>query len=351
MNKKRQTMITMTGYIGFFLLTAAIIMAGVLIYSPVAQASGGNEAVIAGVMLAVIVVLAFICTLVDFLRRKYTVDKPVQEILDGVKRMASGDFSAKLSPSHTYENYNSFDLIKDHINTLAEELSETEIFRNDFIANVSHEIKTPLSVIRNYACAIQKEDISDDVKKQYAQVLTQAADRLSALVTNILSLNKLENQKILPRPEKLDVSELLRERIVQLEDTFEKKDLDFDCDIDDITAYADAGLLEIVWNNLLSNAIKFTPAGGEIFISLKEEDRFITLSVKDTGCGMSAETGEHIFDKFYQGDTSHSSEGNGLGLALVKKVVDILGGEIGVESSPGKGSTFTVKLRKAETNA
>ena len=106
-----------------------------------------------------------------------------------------------------------------------------------------------------------------------------------------------------------------------------------------------------MWNNLLSNAIKFTPAGGEIFISLKEEDRFITLMVKDTGCGMSAETGEHIFDKFYQGDTSHSSEGNGLGLALVKKVVDILGGEIGVESSPGKGSTFTVKLRKTETNA
>ena len=351
MNKKRQTVITVTGYIGFFLLTAAIIMAGVLIYSPVAEASGGNNAVIAGVMLAVIVVLALICTLVDFLRRKFTVDKPVREILDGVERMARGDFSAKLTPSHAFEDYNSFDLIKDNINTLAAELSKTEIFRNDFIANVSHEIKTPLAVIRNYASAIKNPALPEDTRREYAAVLEGAATRLSDLVTNILSLNKLENREILTKPEMADVSELLRERIVQLEDTFEKKRLNFDCDIDDIITPADVGLLEIVWNNLLSNAIKFTPEGGNIFIALKDSPRFITLTVKDDGCGMNAETGAHIFDKFYQGDTSHSSEGNGLGLALVKKVVDILGGEINVESAPGEGSTFTVRLRKAEENA
>lgn len=351
MNKKRQTVITVTGYVGFFLLTAAIIMAGVLIYTPVAEASGGNNAVIAGVMLAVIVVLALICTLVDYLRRKYTVDKPVNEILDGVQRMARGDFSAKLTHSHPYENYNAFDIIKDNINTLAGELSKTEIFRNDFIANVSHEIKTPLAVIRNYASAIKREDLPEAARREYTAVLEGAAMRLSDLVTNILSLNKLENREIMPRFENLDVSELLRERILQLEDAFMKKNLNFDCDIDDVVTPADAGLMEIVWNNLLSNAIKFTPEGGDVFISLKDSPKFVTLTVKDTGCGMNAETGAHIFDKFYQGDASHSSEGNGLGLALVKKVVDILGGEINVESAPGEGSTFTVRLRKVEQNA
>ena len=343
--KKRKKILSATGYIGFFLLIAAVITIGVLIFSTVWDATNENDVITAAVMLIVVVVLALLCTLIDYFRRKYTVDKPVDAILGGVQKMAEGDFKVKLAPRHPYGKYDDLDNIMEHVNTLAAELSKVEMFRTDFIANVSHEIKTPLAVIQNYATALQGE-LPEDTRREYCKILIDAAKRLTNLVTNILKLNKLENQEILPKFEEVNAGELLRERMVELEDTFEEKGLAFDCDIDDAVINTDESFLEIVWNNLLSNAIKFTPSGGEIFVSLKDSADSITLNVRDTGCGMSAETGARIFDKFYQGDTSHSREGNGLGLALVKKVVDILGGNISVKSALGEGSTFTVTLRK-----
>lgn len=343
--KRRSNLPTVTGYICFFLLTSVIITAGVMIYAAVNEASGGNRAVLVGSMLCVVVVLALLFTVIDFLRRKYTVDKPVEQILQGVQRIASGDFSVKLTPRHAYDMYDEFDVIMEHVNTMAAELSKVEVFRTDFIANVSHEIKTPLAVIQNYAMALQG-NLSEDTRKEYAATLVGAAKRLTDLVVNVLKLNRLENQEIVPQLSDINAGERLRERLLEMEESFEKKGIAFDCDIDDVTIRADESFLEIVWNNLLSNAIKFTPEGGEIFVSFKDEKQCVALVVKDTGCGMDAKTGARIFDKFYQGDTSHATEGNGLGLALVKKVVDILGGEIFVKSELGKGSEFTVKLRK-----
>ena len=168
------------------------------------------------------------------------------------------------------------------------------------------------------------------------------------MVTNILKLNKLENQQIFPHAEKYDLGEQLCESLLQYENVWERENIEIETDIaDDVLVNADRELLSLVWNNLLSNAFKFTPAGGTVSLTLTATEHHAIVKVQDNGCGMSAETGAHIFEKFYQGDTSHATRGNGLGLALVKRVVDIVHGEISVESELGKGTTFTVKIRRA----
>lgn len=341
---RRRAVASVVGYAVYFICIAAVVTVVLFLYGRVQSDGEGNKGLIAGTMLGCILFLALVCTLADFLRRKFLVEKPVSAILDATGRIASGDFSVRLEPSHLYVNYNAYDEIMENINRMAAELSKTELLRTDFIANVSHEIKTPLSVIRNYAAAIRKEGLPEEERREYAETLVSAAERLSSLVTNILKLNKLENQEILPKKQPFDLSEQLRECVLSFEELLDSKNLNLDCDIDDMTVVSDASLLEIIWNNLLSNAVKFTPDGGKIGVSLKREDGYAVVRVSDTGCGMNAETGAHIFDKFYQGDTSHAQEGNGLGLALVKKVIDVLGGRISVESEVGKGSAFTVYL-------
>ena len=178
------------------------------------------------------------------------------------------------------------------------------------------------------------------------QGLAFQTKKLSELITNILKLNKLENQQLLPENETFDLAELVRTSLLTYENLIDKKEIVLECDIDEIQLSGGESLVELIVNNLLSNAVKFTERGGKVQVSLKDEGENAVIKVKDSGCGISKEVGKHIFDKFYQGDTSHSSEGNGLGLALVKKVIDIIGGEIAVESKVGEGSTFTVKLKK-----
>ena len=233
------------------------------------------------------------------------------------------------------------------VNQMAEELSGTETLRTDFIANVSHELKTPLAVMGNYAAMLQRPGITEEEKNDYARAISEAARKLAQLITNILKLNKLENQQIFPKTEEFDLSDQLCQSLLQFEDAWERKELNIETDMeDDVRIRSDAELLSLVWNNLISNAVKFTPNGGTVGVSLKTEGDSILVSISDTGCGMKPETGMHIFEKFYQGDTSHATQGNGLGLALVKRVMDILNGEIGVESVYGQGSTFTVKLKR-----
>ena len=168
---------------------------------------------------------------------------------------------------------------------------------------------------------------------------------MSQLVTSILQLNKLENQKIVPEKQTFRLDEALAEVILGYEDLLEQKEIELDCQLAEVEIFSSQSYLDLVWNNLLSNAVKFTEKGGKITVKLKREDGNVIVSVADTGCGISKETGARIFDKFYQGDTSHSGEGNGLGLALVKKVIQLLGGEISVSSEVGKGSTFQVTLK------
>ena len=343
--KRRERLQTFVGYILFLLTSLLSVSVAVPIYELTAQKSGGDPVVVSFVMFVVAMAFALLLTVVDMLRRRFTVEKQVLEIVKATDKIAGGDFSVRLPISHSLEQYSNLDIVKENLNKMTEELSKTEVLRTDFISSVSHEIKTPLSIIRNYAKALAKDDLDETARKRYAETLVGASERLTALVTNILKLNKLEILEILPEWKKIDLSESVGECVLAMEDLMERKSIELRCDIDEVFVCAPPDLLEIVWNNLLSNAVKFTNEGGRVEISLKKVNGFAVVSVSDTGCGIPASTGERIFEKFYQGDGSRANEGNGLGLALVKKVIDVCGGEISVKSVVGKGSTFTVKLK------
>ena len=277
-------------------------------------------------------------------------NRPMRTISEAAKKIAKGDFSARIPPARKDGKKDFIEVMFEDFNTMAEELATIETLKNDFIANVSHEIKTPLSVIQSYATALQKENLQAEERREYTGIIVEATHRLTAMITNILKLNKLDNQEILPATEPFDLSEQLRRCAVTFEDLWEQKDIEFEADLDEINICYDENMLEIVWNNLLSNAVKFTGPKGKISISLKSQKNresagYAVITVTDTGIGIDADTQQHIFDKFYQGDTSHAQEGNGLGLALVKKTIDLLGGTIKVESKIGLGTTFSVSLK------
>ena len=332
------------GAISFFTLVALLMQIAILVYDYICKRTD-NKVLIAVLILFLILILSAFCTVFDWARRKLTVERPTKKILDATEKIAEGDFSTRLEIKHEYGKYNQYDLIMENLNKMATELQKNEVLKTDFISNVSHEIKTPLAVIQNYATLLQDETLDSETRKNYSKTLISASKRITDLITNILKLNKLENQEIQEKHEAFNLTEALAENVVEFETIIEKKNLELNCDFDEVMIFSSKSLLEIVWNNLISNAIKFTPNGGKIDITLKRKDKNVEIKVSDTGCGMTSETGAKIFEKFYQGDTSHASAGNGLGLALVKKVIDILGGEIAVQSEINKGSTFTIILK------
>ena len=345
-NNNKNVSFSLVGFLLFFLTILTTSTLSIMVFHTVNQKTNGNTNIIIWAVLGIILFGSAICCLCDVIRRKFMVEKPVNLILEATKKIAAGNFNVKLYPLHEYVKYDNYDLIFENINTMTEELSKNKILNNDFISNVSHEIKTPLTVIQNYAKTLKNEKLDKDKKDECLNGLIFQTKKLSDLITNILKLNKLENQKTVTEKKKFDLAELVRINTLQYENLFEEKSLQVNCDIDEISITSDASLIEIVVNNLISNAIKFTDNSGKIEISLKEELNKIILKVKDSGCGISSEVGKRIFDKFYQADTTRSTQGNGLGLALVKKVIDTIGGEIAVESKIGKGSTFIIKLNK-----
>lgn len=271
--------------------------------------------------------------------------KPIEEFSEAAREVASGDFSVYLAPHHTADKYTHLDVLFMDFNKMVEELGSIETLKTDFFSNVSHEIKTPLAVIQNNAELLRLEGITQEKSAEYTENILHATRRLSNLITNMLKLNKLENQTIKPVPQRYDLCAQLCECALQFEDLWERKGIEFEADIEEKTMIeADAGLLELVWTNLLSNAIKFTPSGGTVTLSQVSQENGITVCVADTGCGMEEATKKRIFEKFYQGDTSHSTEGNGLGLALVKRILQLSDGSIEVESEAGQGTVIIVRL-------
>ena len=286
-----------------------------------------------------------------FTRKKMrdTYEEPLHRLAERTRKVAEGDFSVYVPTVHTSSRLDYLDVMILDFNKMVEELGSVETLKTDFVSNVSHEMKTPIAVIKNYAELLQTDRGTEEERREYARNIEEAAVRLSTLISNILKLNKLENQSIDPDIEDYDLSGQLEMCILQYEELWDEKELELEVDIAErVNVRADRSLMELVWNNLLSNAVKFTEPGGTVTIRQRTAEGQVEVSVTDTGCGMSQESIRHIFDKFYQGDTSHAREGNGLGLALVKRIIDLMNGEITVVSRPGQGSTFTVRLPAAD---
>lgn len=276
---------------------------------------------------------------------KKVYEEPMHQLAQATKKVAQGDFSVYVPTIHTSDKLDYLDIMLIDFNKMVEELGSIETLKTDFFSNVSHEIKTPLAIIQNNAELLCKEQ-SKEKQLEYAEVIYHTTKRLSELISNILKLNKLEKQTIVPVFEKYDLCEQLAQCAINFEPMWEKKGLEFDADMEDyVKITADASLMEIVWNNIFSNAIKFTEAGTITLIE-KSDSQNIYVSVKDSGCGMEKDTIKHIFEKFYQGDTSHAMAGNGLGLALAMRVLQLNNFKIEVESELGVGSTFTVIIPK-----
>lgn len=268
---------------------------------------------------------------------------PIRTLDRAMEEVSKGNFDIRLEED---SHYRDIDHIYKNFNLMTRELGANEMLKADFISNVSHEIKTPITAIEGYAMLLQEGDASDNYAKYVEKILLNTG-RLSELVGNILLLSKLDNQNIESKSELFRLDEQIRQSILLLEQKWEKKELEFDIDMQCITYRGNPGIIMHVWNNLIGNSIKFTPIGSVIKITLKDDEGQIRFTVDDEGPGINAAVKERIFDKFYQCDSSHKDEGNGLGLSLVKRILDIYGGSIGTENLAEGGCRFTVLLPTA----
>lgn len=346
---------TVSNFFIFFLLVAFVTTCCIMLFISTLQGSLGRDftsdeiTLAAKITMVNVVLISIVMAAVDYLRRKYTVERPVKKITEATSKMIEGDFDVRIEPTSKFANDDSFNEIIECINKMAEELSGVETLRTDFIANVSHEMKTPLAVIRNYGKLLKEPDLPEEKRIEYATAIDDATRKLDDMMTNVLKLSRLENQQIYPTVTTYNLGEQLCEALLQYESVWERENIEIKTEIaEDVFIASDLELLSLVWNNLLSNAFKFTRSGGCVSLSLSADEKFATVKISDTGCGMTAEVGEHIFEKFYQADSSRATQGNGLGLALVKRVIDVIDGEVAVESAVGVGTTFTVKIRRAE---
>lgn len=271
----------------------------------------------------------------------YHLLRPLHELIEATKTVAKGDFSVRLEPGNQIGEI--AELIES-FNLMTEDLSGIEMFRSDFINTFSHEFKTPIVSIRGFAKQLRNENLTDEERREYTDIIILESERLTKLSANILLLSKLENQTILSDQKIFSLDEQLRNDILLLEKQWTNKDLEIEPELDEVEYYGNADVLSQLWVNLLSNAIKFTPKGGKIVVRLTQDSEYVKIMIRDNGMGMSPETLQHIFEKFYQGDRSHSVEGNGLGLALVKRIVELCNGNISIESEEGNGTTVYVAL-------
>ncbi len=266
--------------------------------------------------------------------------KPVVKLSRATQKIARGNFDVHLE----HKSRDEIGQLTRHFNQMADELKKTELMRKDFITHVSHEFKTPIASMQGFARLLSDEHLSQEERKEYADILIRETNRLSRLSDNILRLSRLETQEELKKQKPFYLDEQIRNCLLALEPLWTKKDMDLDIHLEKILYQGDEELLEQVWLNLLSNAIKFTPEKGLIKVEMKPTDKGIQVDISDTGIGMDESVQQRIFDQFYQGDQARRQEGAGLGLTLAKRIVELFGGEILVDSGPDEGSTFTVIL-------
>lgn len=290
--------------------------------------------------LILIIMSLFVGTVLSQFMGKLTLS-PVKKIRNAMSKVASGNFDVSVSEKSRLDEIED---INHAFNIMVKELRSMEIIQSDFVSNVSHEFKTPLTAINGYAAMLKQNDLSADEHSEYCDKILFNARRMSVLVNNILLLSKLDNQGIESKKQSFSLDEQIRQEIVATESKWSEKNLELDVKLQEITYCGNQSLLSHVWSNLLGNAIKFSPQGGKITIELKKGVEKLFFSISDEGNGVDENAKKYLFNKFYQSDTSHKQEGNGLGLALVKKITDLCGGEVFVENLQPKGCRFTVVL-------
>ncbi|MBD5384173.1 MAG: HAMP domain-containing histidine kinase [Ruminococcaceae bacterium] len=298
-------------------------------------------------VIAAVVASIIIGTLLSFIIGN-TVLKPLSELIKATKRVMGGDYTVRLEvgwiEKHTVKELR--ELIRD-FNEMTEELRNTELFRKDFISSFSHEFKTPLASIRGFARQLYEGDLTPERQKEFSKIILDETEYLSVLSQNTLLMTSLENKDIVAERTEFSLDEQLRGCMIRLEPQWSEKDIEIDMEgLEDVRFFWNEQLLAHVWNNLFDNAVKFTPEGGLIRVSCRRENGTVIVTVADNGCGIAEDALPHIFEKFYQADSSHATKGNGLGLPLVKRIVELCGGTVEVGSEVGHGTTFTVRLRE-----
>lgn len=331
-------------FISFFILSRSLIELTFILYFRLSDAPKEPNESFAPLVIISLFAVSALFGVAGTIWRFYTVEKPIREINESLTKISRGDLAVKLNRRGYTSRYSA---IVKSINVISSELSSIDNLKVSLMSNISHEIKTPMSVINNYAELLQTENLPDDKRIEYAKNISDSSHKVTELITNILKLNQLENQKIPSNMRQYNLSEQLCECLLGFENVWEEKNIDIVTEIDDdVTVVSDVQLMNIVWNNLFSNAFKFTPENGRVTVSLTSGNKYAVVKISDTGCGIPPEKTELIFEKFYQCDTSRSTDGNGLGLALVKRIINLTNSIIKVESEVGKGTTFTVKVHK-----
>lgn len=294
-------------------------------------------------VLSMLVPIVVLVTLVNFLFTRF-IYRYLDKISDAMQKVADGDYTVRLDA----EKDQPFRELYRNFNTMAEELGGVEMLKNDFINGYAHELRTPITSINGFAEMLLNDDgtLSREEKRSYLEIIASESRRLADLAGNSLLMSRLDTQKIIPDKKPFSLDEQLRRCSILLSGQWTEKELDMTMDLDEAVYVGDYDLMQHLWINLLTNAVKYTPKGGSITVTLKNEEKFIAVSVADTGKGIPPEDRERIFDKYYQTDKSHSKRGLGLGLAICRRIVQLCNGSLTVESEVGVGSTFTVKLPK-----
>ena len=291
-------------------------------------------------LLTVLMLNIMIANIISFFIGKH-VFKPINAISNAMRDIAKGDFEVRLRYKG---NVRELEEISDSFNIMAHELGNTEALRNDFVVMISHEFKTPLAAIEGYATILRNPELTAEESKEYLNKITESIKQLANLSSSILMTSNLENREVITEKKQFRLDEQIRQAVLLLQPLWESKNITLNVDLDHALYFSNEELLMQVWINLISNAIKFTPKNGDISILLKQANQGVEVTVSDTGIGMTQDVQNHIFDKFYKADRSGYTGSNGLGLSLVKRIVELCHGSIRVQSEPGLGSRFTVTL-------
>ena len=345
--KQRFSLTLLLTLVVFLILLFAVAIAALAVYLMVRFGAFGieTEAINIGHIIAVMALSSLVIgSALTVILGKFPV-RPIYKLINGMNSLAAGDFKTRIEYEGPIGSHKTFKGISESFNTLACELENTEVLRRDFINNFSHEFKTPIVSIAGFTGLLKNEGISEEERLQYLNAIEEESRRLAYMATNVLNLTKIENQSILTDITEFNVSEQIRSAVLLLEGKWSAKDIELKLELDEYVIEANEELLKEVWINLVDNAVKFVSAGGYVSICTDETEDAVKVTVSNTCEDIPKEKLKRIFNKFYQADESHAGEGNGIGLAIVKKIVDLHGGKVCAKSENGTVE-FTVELPK-----